>query len=111
VPDVTFLRAAATAVLALLAAVTAEIVAAWWEPAFSLPSGLMTLGAVALAGAVVALLARSARLAGALQAGPLLQRGNGWRGKSRCAACPRQADPDAAGHTRSRAPSAAPAAA
>jgi hypothetical protein len=73
-------------------------------------SGLMALAAVALAGAALALLIRSGFLAG-LRAGPLVRRAVALRRKSWGAAFQRQRDPDAAGHARPRAPSAAPAAA
>jgi hypothetical protein len=87
---------------------------ACWQPtaqAFVRPSALMEIAAVALAGAIITLLARAAWLAGALQAGPLLQRAAAWRRKSWNAVFQRQRNPDAAGHTRPRAPSTAPAAA
>ena len=103
-------RAPAPALVAVLAAVAAGIAAACWQPAYSLPSGLMALGAVALAGVVVTMLARSARRAWGLQAGPVLRREAALRRKSQGAACPRQVDPDAAGHIRPRAPSPALAA-
>ncbi|HUD79819.1 MAG TPA: DUF6412 domain-containing protein [Streptosporangiaceae bacterium] len=104
-------RTAAAVPLAILGAIAAAVIAACWQPAFSLPSGLMALGAVALAGAISALLARSAGLASALQAGPLLQRAAALRRKSRSTVFQRQLNPDAAGRARPRAPSAAPAAA
>jgi hypothetical protein len=73
-------------------------------------SGLMALAVVALAGAALALVIRSGFLAG-LRAGPLVRRAVALRRKSWGAAFQRQRDPDAAGHARPRAPSAAPAAA
>jgi len=75
------------------------------------PSALMAMGAVAVAGAVIGLLARSGWLGRALTAGPLLRRAAALRRKSWGAAFQRQRNPDAAGHARPRAPSAVPAAA
>ncbi len=89
-------------------------VAAGWQlasHALVTPSALMALGAVVVAGALIGLLARSGWLGRALTAGPLLRRSSALRRKSWGAAFQRQLNPDAAGHARPRAPSAAPAAA
>lgn len=93
---------------------TLAAVAAWWQlPAHALatPSALVTIGAVVMAGAVIGLLARSGWPGRTLAAGPLLRRAVALRRKSWGAVFQRQLDPDAAGHARPRAPSAAPAAA
>ena len=90
------------------------VVASWPGPsafAHSLPSELMALAAIALAGAVISMLARAARLASAEQAGALLTRAIAERRKAAGAVFQRQRNPDAAGRARPRAPSAAPAAA
>jgi hypothetical protein len=71
----------------------------------------MAIAAVTLAGAIIAILARSARLASAQQSGALLKRAIAERRKSWGAVFQRQRDPDAAGRARPRAPSAASAAA
>jgi len=73
-------------------------------------SGLMAVAAVALTGMLVAFLARGARIAAAVTARPLVRAAT-LRVKSWSAAFQRQLDPDAAGRSRPRAPSAAPAAA
>jgi hypothetical protein len=80
------------------------------------PSGLTTLAATVLAGAMfAAVLALVTSVAGvsrtAAAALPLIRRARALREKSWRAAFLRQRDPDAAGRTRPRAPSAAPAAA
>ena len=79
------------------------------------PSGLTALAATVLAGAMLAAalalvtsVAGVSRTAAAL---PLIRRACALREKSWRAAFLRQRDPDAAGRTRPRAPSAAPAAA
>jgi len=79
------------------------------------PSGLTALAATVLAGAMLAAVlaviisvAGVSRTAAAL---PLIRRARALREKSWRAAFLRQRDPDAAGRTRPRAPSAAPAAA
>jgi hypothetical protein len=86
-----------------------------WQPltahAYARPSAVIAIAAVALAGAIVTLLAQAAWLASALQGEPLLQRAAALRRKSWGAVFQRQLNPDAAGHVRPRAPSAAPAAA
>ena len=98
--------------LRVLGIATAEFAACWQltPHGHSLPSGLVALAAVALAGVAIALLTRSGWLP-RLTAGPLLRRAIALRRKSWGAAFQRQLDPDAAGHPRPRAPSAAPAAA
>ena len=79
------------------------------------PSGLSALAAGVLAGAVLAavlaLLTSVAGASGPAAAIPLIRRASALREKSWRAAFSRQRDPDAAGRTRPRAPSAAPAAA
>jgi hypothetical protein len=83
------------------------------------PSGLTALalgGAAVLAGAVLAaavlaLLTSVASLSRATTALPMIGRASALREKSWRAAFLRQRDPDAAGRSRPRAPSAAPAAA
>ena len=79
------------------------------------PSGLTALAATVLAGAmlaaVLALLTSVAGVSRTTAALPLLRRARALREKSWRAAFLRQRDPDAAGRTRPRAPSAAQAAA
>ena len=79
------------------------------------PSGLTALAATVLAGAmlaaVLALLTSVAGVSRTTAALPLLRRARALREKSWRAAFLRQCDPDAAGRTRPRAPSAAQAAA
>jgi hypothetical protein len=73
-------------------------------------SGLMAVAAIALTGLLVAFLAHGARIAAAVTARPLVRAAT-LREKSWSAAFQRQLNPDAAGRTRPRAPSAVPAAA
>jgi Family of unknown function (DUF6412) len=73
-------------------------------------SGLMALAAIALTGMLVAFLAHGARIAATVTARPLVRAAT-LREKSWSAAFQRQLNPDAAGRTRPRAPSAVPAAA
>ncbi len=79
------------------------------------PSGLTALAGAVLAGAmfaaVQALLTSVASLSRATGALPMIRRASALREKSWSAAFLRQRDPDAAGRSRPRAPSAAPAAA
>jgi hypothetical protein len=79
------------------------------------PSGMTALAATVLAGAmfaaVLALLTSVAGVSRTAAALPLIRRARALREKSWRAAFLRQRDPDAAGRTRPRAPSAAPAAA
>ena len=79
------------------------------------PSGLTALAAAVLAGAmfaaVLALLTSVASLSRTTPALPMIRRASALREKSWRAAFLRQRDPDAAGRSRPRAPSAAPAAA
>jgi len=79
------------------------------------PSGLSALAAAILAGAmlaaVLALVTSVAGVSGPAAAVPLVRRASALREKSWRAAFLRQRDPDAAGRTRPRAPSAAQAAA
>ena len=79
------------------------------------PSALTALAATVLAGAmfaaVLALLTSVAGVSRTAAALPLVRRARALREKSWRAAFLRQRDPDAAGRTRPRAPTAAPAAA
>ena len=79
------------------------------------PSGLTALAAAVLAGAmlatVLALLTSVASLSRSTAALPMIRRASALREKSWRAAFSRQRDPDAAGRSRPRAPSAALAAA
>jgi hypothetical protein len=79
------------------------------------PSGMTVLAATVLAGAMfvaaLALLTSVAGVSRTTAALPLIRRARALREKSWRAAFLRQRDPDAAGRTRPRAPSAAPAAA
>jgi Family of unknown function (DUF6412) len=79
------------------------------------PSGLTVLAATVLAGtmlaAVLALLTSVAGVSRTAAVLPLLRRTRALQEKSWRTAFLRQRDPDAAGRTRPRAPSAAPAAA
>ena len=79
------------------------------------PSGMTALAATVLAGAmfaaVLALLTSVAGVSRTAAALPLIRRARALREKSWRAAFLRQRDPDAAGRSRPRAPSAAPAAA
>ena len=79
------------------------------------PTGLTAVAGAVLAGvmfaAVLALLTSVAGLSRTTAALPLLRRASALREKSWRAAFLRQRDPDAAGRSRPRAPSAAPAAA
>jgi hypothetical protein len=101
-------------VLSALGAIATSVAATWLQPtahALPLASELMAIAAITLAGAVITMLARSARLTIAEQAGALLKRDLAERRKSWGAVFQRQRNPDAAGRARPRAPSAAPAAA
>jgi Family of unknown function (DUF6412) len=79
------------------------------------PSGLTAMAGAVLAGAMfaalLALLISVASPSRASAALPLTRRASALREKSWRAAFLRQSDPDAAGRSRPRAPSAAPAAA
>jgi hypothetical protein len=79
------------------------------------PSGLTVLATAVLGGAmfaaVLALLTSVAGVSRTAAALPLIRRARALQEKSWRAAFLRQRDPDAAGRTRPRAPSAAPAAA
>jgi hypothetical protein len=108
------LRAEVAVVLSVLGTIATAAVSAWLQPtthALPLASELIAIAAITLAGAVIARLARSARLASTEQAGALLKRALAERRKSLGAVFQRQRNPDAAGRARPRAPSAAPAAA
>jgi Family of unknown function (DUF6412) len=106
-------RGPAAVILAVLGIATAELESRWQltQQAVAAPSVLLAIAAITLAGAIVALLATSGCLASALTSGPLLQQTVAMRRKSWGAVFQRQLNPDAAGHARPRAPSAAPAAA
>jgi hypothetical protein len=99
--------------LALLAGLVRDLVPSTQLAAS--PSVLTALAATVLAGAmlaaVVALLTSVAGVSRTTAALPLVRRARALREKSWRAAFLRQRDPDAAGRTRPRAPSAAPAAA
>jgi hypothetical protein len=99
--------------LALLAGLLRDLVPSTQLAAS--PSGLTALAATVLAGAmfaaVLALLTSVAAVSRTAAALPLIRRARALREKSWRAAFLRQRDPDAAGRTRPRAPSAAPAAA
>jgi Family of unknown function (DUF6412) len=100
--------------VAWLVGVAAQL-AGFWLPAGHAaagpsPSGLMAVAAVALTGMLVVFLAHGARIASAVTARPLVRAAT-LRVKSWSAAFQRQLNPDAAGRSRPRAPSAAPAAA
>jgi hypothetical protein len=89
--------------------------AGYWLPAGHVAanpsaSGLIAVAAVALTGMIAAFLAHGARIAAAVTARPLVRAGT-LRVKSWSAAFQRQLNPDAAGRSRPRAPSAGPAAA
>jgi len=109
------LRAEAAAILDALSIIAVAALVGWWQPttaqASARPSAILAIAAVALACAIVTLLAQAAWLASAVQDGPLLQRAAALRRKSWNAIFQRQLNPDAPGHARPRAPSAAPAAA
>jgi hypothetical protein len=86
--------------------------AAWWHlDQHAAASGVVALAAVALAGAVVAVLAQACWPGAAITAGPLRRRAVGLRRKSWGAVFQRQRNPDAAGRARPRAPAAASTAA
>lgn len=86
---------------------------AWWNLLAHPPTSaaMLAVAAVVLAGLAVAFLAHGARIAAAVTARPLTGRASALREKARGAIYQRQLNPDAAGHSRPRAPSAAPAAA
>jgi hypothetical protein len=99
--------------LRALAAALTPLAASWQliaHPQMT-PSGVLAFAAVVLAGLALAVLAHGARIADAVTARPLTSRASALREKSRGAVFQRQLNPDAAGHARPRAPSAAPAAA
>jgi hypothetical protein len=98
--------------LAMLAGLLRDLIP--W-PQLASPSGLTAMAGAVLAGAmlaaVLALLTSVASPARTSAALPLIRRASALREKSWRAAFLRQRDPDAAGRSRPRAPSAAPAAA
>jgi Family of unknown function (DUF6412) len=100
--------------LRMTLAVAAAPLAACWQlsghPQMA-SAGVLAMAALALAGALLAVLAHTRLPGSAVTAGPLLRRAVALRRKSWGAAFQRQRDPDAAGRARPRAPSAAPAAA
>jgi Family of unknown function (DUF6412) len=95
------------ALSALLAFVTGSQLIAHSELT---PTSMLAFAAIVLAGLALAFLAHGARTA-AVTARPLSARACALREKSRGAVYQRLLNPDAAGRTRPRAPSAAPAAA
>lgn len=108
------LREQVAAIVAVLATAAAAVAACWQlTPAHAAtsPAQMLSIAAAGLAAIVLALLAQSGWLASAITAGPLLRRAAALRRKSWGARFQRQLNPDAAGRTRPRAPSAAPAAA
>lgn len=74
------------------------------------PAGLMALAAAAVACVIAGMLARAAQTAGTTVI-PLRSRATALRARSRRTAFIRQRDPDAAGRSRPRAPTACQAAA
>jgi hypothetical protein len=104
----------ATTVLGGLLAMLAGLLRDLTQLAVS-PSGLTALAGAVLAGAVfvavLALLTSVASVSRATAALPMVRRASALREKSWLAAFLRQRDPDAAGRSRPRAPSAAQAAA
>jgi hypothetical protein len=74
------------------------------------PAGLMALAAAAVTCVIAGMLARAARAAGTTVI-PLRSRATALRARSRRTAFVRQRDPDAAGRSRPRAPTASQAAA
>jgi Family of unknown function (DUF6412) len=80
-------------------------------PSAGAPSGMLALATVVLTGLALAFLAHSARIATAVTTRPLTGLASALREKSKGARFQRQLNPDAAGHTRPRAPGAVPAAA
>jgi hypothetical protein len=105
--------AGTVALLRALALAFAPLAACWQLVAHPLmtPSGMLGFAAVVLAGLALAFLAHGARIAAAGTAHPLTGRASALREKARGAVFQRQLDPDAAGRSRPRAPSAVPAAA
>jgi Family of unknown function (DUF6412) len=101
------------AMLRALALALAPLAACWQVTAHSAPapSGLLAAAAVVLAAIALTVVAHSARIATAVTSHPLTGRASALREKSRGAVFQRQLNPDAAGHSRPRAPSAVPAAA
>ena len=101
--------------LAMLAGLLRDLAQLALSPSGLSPSGLTALAATVLAGAmfaaVLALLTSVAGVSRTAAALPLVRRARALREKSWRAAFLRQRDPDAAGRTRPRAPTAAPAAA
>ena len=104
----------ATTVLGSLLAMLAGLLRDLTQLAVS-PSGLTALAGAVLAGAVfvavLALVTSVASVSRATAALPMIRRVSALREKSWLAAFLRQRDPDAAGRSRPRAPSAAQAAA
>ncbi len=107
-----------TLLAAAVTLVVAELAACWQHAAqfvtaqpLTAPSGLFTVGAIALAGLAVAVLAQSRVLAGPLDGGPMPGRSAAFRRQSWAAVFQRQLNPDAAGHVRPRAPAVGPTAA
>jgi hypothetical protein len=107
------LAAEAVVLLTGLAGLIGQLAGYWLVASHALttPSGLLALAAIALAGMLIALIARNASVTAALSTLPLTRRAAELREKSWLARFQRQLDPDAAGRPRPRAPSAVPAAA
>jgi hypothetical protein len=105
--------AEANVLLTGLAGLTGQLAGFWHlaSHAAATPSGLLALAAIAMAGMLVALIARNASVTAALSTLPLTRRAAALREKSWLARFQRQLDPDAAGRARPRAPAAVPAAA
>jgi hypothetical protein len=99
----------------MLAGLLRDLVQLVTSPSGQIGPTLTALAAAVLAGAmlavVLALVTSVAGVSRTAAALPLLRRARALREKSWRAAFLRQRDPDAAGRTRPRAPSAAPAAA
>jgi Family of unknown function (DUF6412) len=100
-------------VLAVLAAMLHDLAQLAVSPyaLTALTAAVLALSAGAVLVAVLALLTSVAGVSRTAAALPLIRRARALREKSWRAAFLRQRDPDAAGRTRPRAPSAAPAAA
>jgi hypothetical protein len=99
--------------LAMLAGLLRDLIP--WPHLTAIPSGLSAMAGAVLAGAMLAAVlvlltsvSSPSRTSAAL---PMTRRASALREKSWGAAFLRQRDPDAAGRSRPRAPSAAPAAA
>jgi Family of unknown function (DUF6412) len=85
--------------------------AGFWHlgPAAVTPATLLALATVTLAGLLALAIARTAATTAALTVAPLTRRAAAIRQKSWSARFQRLSDPDAAGRSRPRAPTAGPA--